>query len=157
MKIHQVQVEKPALIAKDAQELDGTVYRVEVGPGLLEGRVLPVDGGWRGTAYGLGVDLKTLVEAEVAFHPAISEQPRGAKTGLGEYLCGQPCLGREYVLKPRDTGPRRVEPRPEGGHGALRPGRLRDLTPEADPGFGHLVEQRAGWPVIAPSSEVIGA
>ncbi len=150
-----MQVEEPAFFSEDSQELNRGFDCIQIGSAFFDRWVFAVDRGRRGPTSGLCVYLETLVKAKGAIHPAVSEQPSGSESGIGEDLGGQSRFGRHNVLKPCDSGSRRIQARPQGCHGALRPRGLSDLMREAHPATGHLVEHRAGIALVSPGAQVI--
>ena len=157
MHVHHVEVEKPALVAVGAQEFERGVENVAVVP--VERDVGVLETYQAGALAALGaraeVDLEALGEAEVRIDPAVSPDARGPEARLLEDLRGHAGLRGDHVVGAQHARSNRIQPGPQGGHRALRPGRLGNLLGEADTGRREGVEVRAGIALVAVDTEPV--
>jgi hypothetical protein len=157
VEVHQVQVEEPAPLAVDAQELDGGFDQAFVGTLFAECRVFAPNLRWQGPRDGALVDLEALVEAEGRGDPAVAIEPDRLEARFAQNLRRHLRSFRDHVVEARDAGPSRVEPGPEGGHRRLGPGRLRELAIEAHTRVCQSIEDRARVALVTVATEALGA
>jgi hypothetical protein len=153
--VHQVHVEKPALIAVDAKELHGSEGRVLVGSPLLHRGIRQFDRGGHDLARRPGVDLEALVEAKITFDPAIAVEAGGEEAVFGQDFRGHLGVRGEDMLKARDPGAHGVEARPHGRHGTLGPGRLGKVAAEYHSVLGELIEKGRRRPLVPVGTQTI--
>jgi len=101
------------------------------------------------------VDLEALGEAEIRIDPAVPPDSRGSEARLLKDLRGHLGVRGDRVVGAQHARSNRVQPRPQGRHRALRPGRLGNLLGEAYTGRCEAVDVRAGIAPIAVSAESV--